>query len=175
MSPVLVVYVGLCVGDEWRFFHSRSYAGFLQDLVGQSRTVRYFGSYGRDGCELPVNARKSAVSSFVLPTYSEGLPRSLCEAMTFAAPIVTTEVGGIPLYLGHRSEAYLVQPGDTAALAQALALVTEDGELRRTMIRNARAQMLGDVFERTEREESLANQIWRCLEDTVPERPEVWA
>ena len=97
---------------------------------------------------------------FILPTYSEGFPRVLYEAMTFGLPIITTSVGGIPFFLHHLVDAYLIEPRDTAGICLALEVLLSDVTLRRNLIRNSRALMLDVVFKRMETETNLAHQVW---------------
>jgi glycosyltransferase involved in cell wall biosynthesis len=57
-----------------------------------------------------------AADVYVLPSMKEGLPFAVLEAMQARVPIVATRVGGVPEVLDH----ILVDPGDPAALAQAI-------------------------------------------------------
>jgi teichuronic acid biosynthesis glycosyltransferase TuaC len=57
---------------------------------------------------------------FCLPSYREGLPLVLCEAMLCARPIVATPVGGIPEIVADAVNGYLVPPGDPQKLADRL-------------------------------------------------------
>jgi glycosyltransferase involved in cell wall biosynthesis len=98
---------------------------------------------------------------FVFPTYSEGFPKVVWEAMTFGLPIITTPVAGIPFVLRHREQAYLVPPGDVPALASAMVRLVQDGALRRGMIRAAQTLMAESVFPRFERDRGHAHQIAR--------------
>ena len=65
---------------------------------------------------------------FVLPSWTEGLPRALVEAMAHGLPCVATRVGGVPELL---DEVFLVPPRDVDALADAVAglLARDDLEL----------------------------------------------
>jgi glycosyltransferase involved in cell wall biosynthesis len=63
---------------------------------------------------------------FVLPSYNEGLPMAIIEAMSFSMAVVSTTVGGIPELVDAGNGA-LVTPGDRATLAGALLAVLADG------------------------------------------------
>lgn len=76
---------------------------------------------------------------FVLPTYSEGFPRVLYEALGHSVPVIASAVSGIPHLLRDGEHALLVPAGDPAALARAIARVIDDGELRRHLIREGYA------------------------------------
>lgn len=60
-----------------------------------------------------------AADVFCLPSYSEGCPNVVIEALACGCPVVATDVGGIP-DLVNTSSSLLVAPGDGAALAAAL-------------------------------------------------------
>ena len=59
-------------------------------------------------------------SIFVLPSYNEGLPMAIIEAMSFSMSIVSTRVGGIPELVDNGRNGFLVNPGDQADIAAAL-------------------------------------------------------
>lgn len=67
---------------------------------------------------------------FVLPSYNEGLPMAIIEAMSFSMAVVSTTVGGIPELVGDDNGA-LVTPGDRVRLADVLVGLLErtDDEL----------------------------------------------
>jgi glycosyltransferase involved in cell wall biosynthesis len=62
---------------------------------------------------------------FVLPSYHEGMPMSVLEAMAWGVPVITTPVGGIPDLVVDRRNAILVTPGDVDGLAAALLEVLQ--------------------------------------------------
>lgn len=70
---------------------------------------------------------------FVLPSYFEGLPVGLLEAMALGIPIVSTSVGGIPDLIEDRVHGLLVPPGDLSALGDAIGKLGSDVGLRVTM------------------------------------------
>jgi glycosyltransferase involved in cell wall biosynthesis len=90
---------------------------------------------------------------FVLPSYAEGVPMALLEAMARGLAIVTTPVGGIPAVIESERDGLLVPPGDIEALADALSRLLADEELRARLGRAAR--------ERIAREFSLDASIER--------------
>jgi glycosyltransferase involved in cell wall biosynthesis len=81
--------------------------------LGVERHVRLLGA--RDDLErfYPM------LDCFVLPSFSEGLPLALLEAMAAARPLVSTAVGQVPDVLAGLRAA-LVPPGDNDALAAAM-------------------------------------------------------
>jgi glycosyltransferase involved in cell wall biosynthesis len=74
----------------------------------------------------------------VLPSHSEGSPNALLEAMAAGLPAVCTRVGGVPEIAQDGVSALLVEKGTPAALAQALARLITDEELRGVFATNAR-------------------------------------
>ena len=68
-----------------------------------------------------------------LPSYREGLPKSLIEAAAASRPIVTTDVPGRCEVVHDSDNGLLVPPRDADALAEALACLITDPELRQQM------------------------------------------
>lgn len=67
---------------------------------------------------------------FVLPSYNEGLPLALLEAMAWGLPAITTPVGGIPELVTSSKDALLVTPGDIQQLSEAMQSLIADESLR---------------------------------------------
>jgi glycosyltransferase involved in cell wall biosynthesis len=68
-----------------------------------------------------------------LPSYREGLPKSLIEAASVGRPIVTTDTPGCREVVTHMVNGLLVQPRDAQALALAIEKLVEDPNLRKLM------------------------------------------
>ncbi|WP_340400872.1 glycosyltransferase family 4 protein [Paenibacillus sp. FSL H8-0079] len=66
----------------------------------------------------------------VLPSYHEGLPMAILEAMNEGLPIVSTRVGGIPEVITDELNGFLVEPGDVAEMVHVLERLILDKELR---------------------------------------------
>jgi glycosyltransferase involved in cell wall biosynthesis len=70
---------------------------------------------------------------FVLPTWAEGFPLAVLEAMAAGLPVVTTRIRGMADHLRERVNALFVPPRDPAALAAALIRLLGDPVLRARM------------------------------------------
>lgn len=66
----------------------------------------------------------AAADLVTLPSYMEGCPNVVLEALASGRPVVATKVGGIPEIMSGEC-GQLVPPGESVALAQALALVLD--------------------------------------------------
>jgi glycosyltransferase involved in cell wall biosynthesis len=71
---------------------------------------------------------------FVMPSLSEGTPRTLVEARSFGCPVVATRVGGIPSSVDHERTGLLVEPRDAAGLAAAIERMFTDDALRTRIV-----------------------------------------
>jgi glycosyltransferase involved in cell wall biosynthesis len=81
----------------------------------------------------------------VLPSYQEGLPMSILEAMGVGLPVVSTPIAGIPEAVIDGRTGLLVPPGNTQELAAALSRLLSTPDLRADMGAAARARAQ-DVF-----------------------------
>jgi glycosyltransferase involved in cell wall biosynthesis len=77
---------------------------------------------------------------FVMSSRLEGLGTSIMDAHALGAAVVATRTGGIPELVEDGTTGLLAPPGDAVALADAIARMLDDGELRERCVRNARAQ-----------------------------------
>jgi glycosyltransferase involved in cell wall biosynthesis len=78
----------------------------------------------------------------VLPTYREGVPRTLLEAAAMGKPIVATDVPGCREAVIHGVNGLLVPARDPQALADAIERLLRDADLRARMGRAGRQKMV---------------------------------
>jgi len=66
---------------------------------------------------------------YILPSYNEGLPVSILEAMSYGKAIISTNVGGIPEIVKNGKNGYLLTVGDTEALEKSISNFLENREI----------------------------------------------
>lgn len=130
----------VCRDKPWRVTIAgdgdlETYRALAKDL-GIADRVRFTGWLDQQGC------RRELTDAHVLvqPSMFEGLPMSVLEAMAEGLTIVATPVGSVPDAIADGETGLLVPPGDTDALAEALARVIDDPNLRRNLGVGARSR-----------------------------------
>ncbi|MBU1691827.1 MAG: glycosyltransferase [Gammaproteobacteria bacterium] len=81
---------------------------------------------------------------FILPSFAEGVPVSLMEAMACGIPVIATYVGGIAELIEPGETGLLVPPSDPAALRDAIARYIDDHSLREKVSRQGREKVMSD-------------------------------
>ncbi len=84
-----------------------------------------------------------AMDIFVLPSFTEGLPLVLLEAMSMELPVVATGVGAIPQVIG-QNEGIQVPSKDMDALKEAIISLVNDSTARHAMGKAARRKVVSD-------------------------------
>jgi glycosyltransferase involved in cell wall biosynthesis len=87
---------------------------------------------------------------FVLPSFAEGVPVVLMEAMAAGVPVVATQVAGIPELVEHERTGLLVPPGDARLIAEQVARVLDDPLLRDRLIAAAKRKVAAEFNVHTE-------------------------
>ncbi|PWF48898.1 glycosyltransferase family 4 protein [Massilia glaciei] len=103
----------------------------------------------------------AAASLVCLPSYREGLPKSLLEAAACGRAIVATDVPGCREIVRHGENGMLVPARDAKALAAAIAILVNDPQLRRSMGSKGREMVLQEFSEESVVRETL--DIYRAL------------
>ncbi len=104
----------------------------------------------------------AAANVLALPSYREGYPNVVIEALSCGRPVIATDVGGI-LELVNESSAILVAPRDSQVLAEAIQTAME---------RNWDEQSISKQFHRSWDE--AADELLRVCELAVQDRAEEW-
>jgi glycosyltransferase involved in cell wall biosynthesis len=117
----------------------------------------------------------AAADVVTLPSYYEGLPNVVCEAMLSGRAVVASTAGGIPEIVQHERSGLLMAPGDVDALAESLARCCQDAAFREELARGAlafaRENLTWSISAR--RYEQLYEEVladWRSQHSTIPIR-----
>lgn len=129
-----------CPNARFRFGGNGEVQRFRKDVkrLGLEKHVEFLGWVS--GEEKLEQFRQADL--LCLPSYHEGLPMSILEAMGAGLPVVSTPIAGIPEAVLHKQTGLLVEPGNVNALASALKRLLDSHELRQKMgsAGNARAK-----------------------------------
>jgi glycosyltransferase involved in cell wall biosynthesis len=113
----------ICLGEG----NERAEIRRLANELGLKNHVRF------EGYQKNVPVWLQAADINVLPTFYEGLPLTVLEAMASGLPTVASNVGGIPEIVEDGISGWLVPSGDPKKLADALSLLVWQPERRRRM------------------------------------------
>jgi glycosyltransferase involved in cell wall biosynthesis len=107
------------------------------------------GDFVLTGYRKDVPALLASFDLFVLPSYREGMPRALLEAMATGLPVVATSIRGCREEVVNGETGLLVPPRDHDALASAMQKILSSRELAARMGSMGRSRVLAKFDERT--------------------------
>ncbi len=134
----------------------------LAERLGIAARTSFLGAVGQDD----IRAIYAGASVFCLPSFAEGVPCVLMEAMATGLPVVSTRITGIPELVEDGHTGLLVAPGRADELAGALERLLADPALCRELGVNARAK----VIEEFDAERS-AEQLYALFTRELSPRP----
>jgi colanic acid/amylovoran biosynthesis glycosyltransferase len=106
--------------------------------LGLAERVFFLGPIGQED----LRDLYAGASIFCLPSFAEGVPVVLMEAMAMGLPVISTRIAGIPELVEDGCEGILVAPGRVDQLADSLNRLLADPELRRRLGANGREKIL---------------------------------
>ena len=104
---------------------------------GLGAQVRFTGALN----EAQVLALYREADAFVLPSFAEGIPVVLMEAMAMGVPCVTTRITGIPELIEAGQDGLLVTPSDAAELCAAITRLMDEPQLHARLAARGRAKV----------------------------------
>lgn len=113
----------------------------LEQQVGQlgvAEQVVFEGAVNQDR----IRDLYALADIFSIPSFAEGIPIVLMEAMAMKIPCVTTRITGIPELIRDGEDGLLVAPSDIQSLAEALERLITDASLRERLGGNGRQRVL---------------------------------
>ena len=120
----------LWVGDGW----------WRDRLLRRVDDLGLAGQVVTTGLVAPEEIPRCLVAMDVLahPSYREGLPRAVVQALLCARPVIAYDVDGAREVCIDQETGRLVTPGDVAALAEAARSLREQPDVRRSMAERGR-------------------------------------
>ena len=144
--PLHAVWVG--DGPEQERLQARA------NTLGLASFVTFLGPVGQDR----MREVYEDADAFCLPSFSEGVPVSVMEAMAMELPVVASDIDGVPELVTHGITGRLVLPGDPTALATALRETLGDTPAQRTAMGAAARQRVARDF-RCDRSASILLEL----------------
>lgn len=150
------------------------YATFAGDGPDRLRLEAMAREYGVDrhvvflGAVNPESVRElyATTDAFVLPSFAEGIPVVLMEAMAMEVPCISTAINGIPELITSGESGLLVSPSDAAQLAAAIGSLIDDAPLRQSLGQAGRRKVIAS-YDLTRNVAHLHNIFQRRLDAGV--------
>jgi colanic acid/amylovoran biosynthesis glycosyltransferase len=106
-------------------------------LLANPEAVVFEGAVNQDR----IRSLYAMADAFCIPSFAEGIPVVLMEAMAMEIACVSTHITGIPELIRDGVDGLLVAPSDVDGLTDALARLIEDADLRERLGRNGRERV----------------------------------
>lgn len=74
---------------------------------------------------------------FLLPSYNEGMPISILEAMSYSMPIISTRIAGIPDLVNNGKNGFLCNPGQVDEISKIILFLNNNKSLLNAMAKNS--------------------------------------
>ncbi len=145
----------VCVGDG----PSRDRLLLLQDRVGRHSAVILPGRIPPQQVPLFLQG----ADFLVLPSYSEGMPQAVLEAMNCGLAVVATKVGGVPEAVIDGQTGLLVEARNTSRLQAAMERMILDEGFRRAAGQSGFARAR-EVFDSEYNARTFAQALWSLVE-----------
>jgi colanic acid/amylovoran biosynthesis glycosyltransferase len=131
----------------------------LAQKLGVMERVQFLGMLS----EQDLTHELSSSDLFVLPSFAEGLPVSVMEAMALGVPVIATNVAGTSELVENGETGLLVRPTDSEALANAMITMMGDYDLRRRSAQLGRAKVARE-FDIVTEVKKLNDRFLLCCE-----------
>lgn len=125
----------------WQAFFIGPDEGFLKEVLQKIDELKLSERIRIMGQRKDIVDLLSVTDIYVLPSYREGLPRSLIEAQAMAIPCLATDIRGCREVVEEGVSGFLFSPGDCEALSEALRKLLLDPGLRFRLGQNGRMRV----------------------------------
>lgn len=118
------------------------------------------------GVRSDVAALLASADVFLLPSWAEGIPNALMEAMAAAVPVVASNVGGVPDLVRHGIDGFLHGAGNVDGMAESVNMLLGDAGLR-TRLGDAAQQRILAEFTLQKLGDRVVSRYHQLLGDAV--------
>ncbi len=102
---------------------------FLSKKIKEKNLTKNIFCTGQISSKIEINKYYEMSDIFILPSYTEGFPRVLYNAMEFGLPIITTMVGGIPALMKDKYNCLMIKVGSSEDIFNKIINLTSDLDL----------------------------------------------
>lgn len=131
----------------WEINPGKKLESELLEIIKSKKLTDAVTFHGKKRLGLELNTMYRMADIYVIPSYFEGFPRTIWEAMANSLPVVATNVGGIPDTLKDGQDALLIQPKNSNEIVAAVNRLIKDIDLRKVLIKNGYKLALENTLE----------------------------
>ncbi len=102
----------------------------LKKHIARLKLDGYVYFHGKKSLGDELNSMYRMADIYCIPSYHEGFPRTIWEAMANGLPVVASRVGGIPYILENDKDSILIEPKNSNAVVLAIEKLLTDNDLR---------------------------------------------
>lgn len=121
----------------WEEPNEFSYTDALIELSNERGIPNLIFFHGKKKIGDELNRFYRMADIYVIPSYHEGFPRTIWEAMSNGLPVIASKVGSIPHFLNHKQDSYLINAKSVHDLELAIREIISNADLRRNIISTA--------------------------------------
>jgi colanic acid/amylovoran biosynthesis glycosyltransferase len=143
----------------------------LADRRAVADLIEFAGSVGQDR----IRNYFARADVFCLPSFAEGVPVVLMEAMAMELPVVSSQIMGIPELVQDEVSGMLTPPGRADELAARLRRLAEGPELRAQLGRAGRAKVVAEYGIATSAERIASLMRRYCVAGPAADADASWA
>jgi glycosyltransferase involved in cell wall biosynthesis len=120
----------------WEDDNSKPVENKIMQLAIDAGVLKWIVFHGRKNVGKDLNDVYKRCDIYILPSYNEGFPRTIWEAMANGLPVIATKVGAIPDYLTNQENSILINTRSEKEIVDAVELVLSNNFLRQKLIQN---------------------------------------
>jgi len=136
----------------------------LRNLALRIKIQKRVFFYSRKKLGSELNEMYRMADIYLIPSYHEGFPRTIWEAMANSLPVIASKVGGIPEYVGNA--AVLIEPQNISDISDAVSRLVQDSKEVKRLIKRGYKLASQNTLENTVSEMfSIINNNFKVVDE----------